>query len=448
MSTYTILHLKGECITSDKMFRDYFDLQEAMSLMRIIVEAGHNLFAGDDLRYLECLRESICGRIPKEIIVGEQGVSAIFEDGSEILLPYLTADGSQAGMVTVRDWQRILLSHLGHQPITVTITEPQQVASFTDTIELLNAEEPLRLRLFSLSPTLLCPIRTVKIVNRTYNESSIHIFVDNDNGDTIDILTLRHGECRFANMIGERLVEFLPIISLSRTQMGVIRFDESSRCVVSYKRNTQQTEESLAIDGITQFCVDEDKGLIAVCEGRLMARTNIFGINDTRFKLDSSEQIVKVSIMGKSLLALSSHGKVYSNIPAFRRLDKLNIVSIGINWDGTPYYLSSDGVLNSGLNHCGDVYSVISTNVDSFSLKLRSGHIHYSNKEFLPVIPQKSVCINGKEYRLDLQGATLYLDDTTCELADHVDDFDLQKTSDGYNLVVCSNEMLQVIKAC
>ena len=207
-------------------------------------------------------------------------------------------------------------------------------------------------------------------------------------------------------------------------------------------------EETFATDGITQFCVDEGKGLIAVSEGRLIARTNMFGINETRFKLESSEYIVKVAIMGRSLLALSSYGKVYSNIPAFRVLDKLNIVSIGINWDGTPYYLSSDGVLNSGFNHCGDVYSVVSTNVDTFSLKLRSGHIHYSNKEFLPAIPEKSVCINGKEYRLDLQGATLYLDDMTCELADHVDDFDLQKTSDGYNIVVCSNSMLQTIKTC
>ena len=259
-------------------------------------------------------------------------------------------------------------------------------------------------------------------------------------------MTLRHGESRFANFLGNRLVEFLPVMSLSRTQIGCFRFGDDGIISILNKRLNSQSESSFCIDGVTQFCVDEQDGVIAISNGKLVVRSVAFSVKDTMFTMEPSEQIVKIAIMGKILLALSSFGKVYSNIAKYRVMEKCDIISIGINWDGVPYYLSSGGELFTSFEHCDNVYSAISTNIETFSLKLRSGHIRYSNKEFLPAVPEEPVCINGKEYRLNLMTHTLYLDDLTRELAENVDSFGLLKTSDGYDLVTCSGSELQVIK--
>ena len=446
MSTHTILYMKGECITSDKMFREHFDLYESLSLIRVVIEAGHSLFTGDDLKYVGYLKDCINGIVPKEVQIGERGWGAIFEGGKELPLPFLIVNGENVDVLTLKDWQKILLSHLAHQPYTLNVTETKQEMQVSDIIEVTDSAVPLKLQLFSLSQKLPCPIRTVKIVNQSFDNSSLAICVINDYGKTIDMMTLRHGESRFANFLGNRLVEFLPVMSLSRTQIGCFRFGDDGIISILNKRLNSQSESSFCIDGVTQFCVDEQDGVIAISNGKLVVRSVAFSVKDTRFTMEPSEQIVKIAIMGKILLALSSFGKVYSNIAKYRVMEKCDIISIGINWDGVPYYLSSGGELFTSFEHCDNVYSAISTNIETFSLKLRSGHIRYSNKEFLPAVPEEPVCINGKEYRLNLMTHTLYLDDLTRELAENVDSFGLLKTSDGYDLVTCSGSELQVIK--
>ena len=446
MSTHAILFIKGECIINDKMFREHFDLYESLSLIRVVIEAGHSLFTDEDLNYLGYLEDSINGILPKDIHTGERGWKALFEGDKELSLPYLIVNDENVNMLTLKDWQKILLSHLAHQLYTLNVTETKDEIQVSDIIEVTDSAVPLRLQLFSLSQKLPCLIRTVKIVNHSFDEGHLVICVVNDKGETIDMMTLRYGECRFANFLGDRLIEFLPIMSLSRTQMGCFRFGDDGIISIQNKRVNSQSESSFCIDGVTQFCVDEQDGVIAISNGKLVVRSVAFSVRDTRFKMEPSEQIVKIAIMGRIFLALSSLGKVYSNIAKFRNLEKRNIISIGINWDGVPYYLLSDGRFITSFEQCDNVYSAISTNIETFSLKLRSGSVRYSNKEFLPAIPEETVCINGKEYRLDLKTRTLYLDDLTSELADNVDSFGLLKTSDGYNLVTCSGSELQVIK--
>lgn len=430
------LRINNVPITSNRLFKENFQLNDVYPLLRLIVNReGDNLFtSNDDLKVFALLRDTCREDFSLPTFTIENG-KVIVESDEHIVLSAVTSD---VKIESVRQLQAVLLCQLGG----VSITAEELLSygpSLRDDGELVEGsvvivqnDERKELKLFPYSEELNTPIYTIAIHNQSTFSGVAHLLVCNDEGKTIDDVRLGNDSVIYANCTNGYLIELLPQFSVSCDHYNYFDFRRKP-CVLCRKEvdknNAIYVYSSDYSTKITQFTSDDERGLIGVKEGKLFFMSNIFNpMMDFQFKLEQDETIVKVEVKGKIYIVLTNKGRTFSN---FRKMRLENIVSVGVSEACVPYAISSNGRLFIGsASECNaiedNVYVVYSVDSDSKSIKGRDGVVRLPQSKTEEGVV-KIMFYKEHSYYIDSASGSLYDSKNPSPLAKRVLDFTLIK---------------------
>lgn len=421
--SYMAIRINNIPITSARLFREHFSLDNMFPLLHLIVgQEGSCLFSSeDDLMVLEQLRASC-------------------ENGFQIPPEY--ADGN------IIKLQAMLLCRLGHATISdkemdafaAENGERKKTSPLSANNITLQNDETIELPLFALAGTIKELIHTVSLKNISVLPGAAHLKVTNEEGQVIDDVRLAAGTTIFANCLGGKLIELLPQISASRDHCNYFDFTNDGYPILCRKMlvsdepvfcyNLKHTE------GMTQFCADDEGGLLGVCDGKLLAMTRMFNpMNELMIPLSNDELLVKVVVKGRMLLALTNKGRTFSNIS---RMELENVVSIGASDDYMLYAQTVAGnlVFEKNPSHpipVDNIYAVRSSNADTLSIKTRDGCNWLAEGRKSNLIG-KHLVSGKRDFYMIPETGELFSNDSNVPIARHISDFVLAKSGTRNNL--------------
>lgn len=430
------LRIKNVPITSNRLFKEHFQLNDVYPLLRLIVNReGDTLFtSNDDLKVFALLKDTCKEDFSLPAFAIENG-QVVVESDERIALSAVTPD---IKIESVKQLQVVLLCQLGG--VSITAEELLDYgASLRDDVELVEGsvvimhnDERKELKLFPYSEELVTPIYTIAIHNQSTFTGVSHLLVCNDEGKVIDDVRLGNDSVIYANCTNGYLIELLPQFSVSSDHYNYFDFRRKPYALcrkVIGENNSVYVYSSEYSTNLTQFTSDDERGLIGVKDGKLFFMSNIFNpMMDFQFKLEEDETIVKIEVKGRIYIVLTNKGRTFSN---FRKMRLENIVSVGLSEACVPYAISSNGRLFiSTSSECiaieDNVYAVYSVDSDSKSIKDRDGGITFpqskSQDSSVKMLFYKEHC-----YYIDNTSGSLYDSESPSPLAQRVLDFTLIK---------------------
>ena len=425
-------------ITSARLFREHFSLSAVFPLLPVVVrQEGASLFHTEtDVRVLRLLQATCAEDFTMPSIASREGVVEVTWQDEVLPLPVLPADFVPQHL---RHLQAALLCQLAHhrptpedlEPYAQSLSAAESSPLQADLIVLQNDEE-LLLPLFDFCRQFDAPIRTVAIRNTSAFGGVAHLLVQNAEGRIIDHVRLGNGTTVYANCLGARLIELLPQLSASSDHSNYMDYAASPAPQLCRRMRSDASVSAYSpelSEGITQFCADDERGLLGVRRGQLLAMTNLFNpMNDLQFQLVADEHVVKVAVKGHLLIVLTSRGRTFSNVDSMELED---IVSVGISENYVIHALTAEGRLLFSHQPAedvptADIYAVHSADPDTLCIQTRDGSYHLPSGRTMRHIG-KLLTTGTRDYLLDPASGDLYDTLVNTPLAKRVDDFLLAK---------------------
>lgn len=431
-----MIKINGIVITSDVLFRKFFDLEIVLGLVRRVVMDDTLFTESNDLIIQQVLRDILTD--------GMAGISLTYKDGVVIVkcgdnlsvpLTYLTVDdANEIREIDTGKLKVILLHELAHKNISVKelMGIPEESSDGVEYIPntlVLHSDQRMEFILFVTTEVLKNELRTVKIANASKLEGFATLIVKNQDGMILDMIRLKNGETLFANFVGNYLVEFILRFAVSTDHCNYLVYNGGKDAVIGrYTFATEQTFTYSIDHEITQFCPDDEGGFIGIANGNLLPYTSLLNpMDDFDFSIEENEKFVKVVICGKMLLALTSKGRTFSNYRNITLANLSNIVSIGVGPNYTMYVLTSEAKLLFNVEGwkgpVDNIYSVCSLNPKTPTVKTRDGITHFYSGKTSTGIGKQMKSESGLELKIEPATGELIVKGTDLILDHYVDDF-------------------------
>lgn len=431
-----MIKINGTVITSDVLFRKFFDLDVVLGLVRRVAIDDTLFTEGKDLIIQQILRGILAD--------GMASISLTFSDGAVIMecddnvsipLTYLTVDGAnEIKEIDAGKLKIVLLHELAHKSISVKElmgipAEASDGVEYIPNTLVLHSDQRMEFTLFVATEVIKNELRTVKIINASKLDGFATLIVKNQDGMILDMIRLKNGETLFANFVGNYFVEFILRFAVSTDHCNYLVYNGGGKATIGrYIFATEQTFTYSVDDEITQFCPDDEGGFIGIANGCLLPYTSLLNpMDDFDFPVEEDEKFVKVVICGKMLLALTNKGRTFSNYRNNILSNLSNIVSIGVGPNYTMYVLTSEAKLFFNVEGwkgpVDNIYSVCSLNPKTPTVKTRDGITHFYSGKTSTGIGKQMKSESGLELKIEPVTGELIVKGTDLVLDHYVDDF-------------------------
>lgn len=370
--------INGNPITTIKGFQNHFDIQEIMRTLNLFISECECVFNHSDYsRWFSLLKKVYDEKNPySSLIIQKDDCKLRYGNEDYILNNGINNDDIAEQNIVLNKVQliKVILYQLGKLDLPQTIFNGNTESIEGDEIEVLNitgGENHYSLRLFDYCDSLSEEIRTIKITNKSQGDSNtVTLNVINEEDEMIDLLRLQEGEYIYANFIGNRLIEFLPRISVSLTQTAYFSINGH---IASFRTGKHYPNT----DDVTQFCINDEEGLLTLKKGVMSPRNIHNNLDGIKQNLEKDECIVKIMMRHDIIAVLTNKGNVLQNIAPYVIRKKTDVVSIGFGWNSGLYIITSNGNLiyasNQEMIVLDSVYNVLSADFNSFSVLTRNG---------------------------------------------------------------------------
>ena len=444
-----MIKINGVTITSAAQFREHFDFEVARKIIGRIAHDNTLFTTPNDVGIQQMLARLLDRETEGFSVRLDEHATFVLHDeadDSEAFLSFFDShDEAFVKTFTAPMWEIVLLHELAHRPTPrERLQACMEMASENDTLTgdageiVLHADQQLELVLFEPETKLRGRLRTVKIVNGSGLSGYASVVVKASDGTMVDVVRLRNKECLFANFLGDRLVELLPRMTVSRSHCNYFCFTDSDLTVGRYLFATGATSVYSPADcrKITQCCADEENGFVAVSAGQLLPFTSLLNpIDDFDFSPDEDEHFVKVVMNGRMLLALTDKGRTFSNYGDFALAGLDNVVSVGLEADYSFYVLTADARLLLSKPNLSvpteNVYAVNAQSAASYSVRTRDGMTHFSGGQTSTSLGRQVKTVAGIEIKMDPLSGHLMAKGAHFALDHEVDDFALLDDPSG-----------------
>ncbi len=228
-----------------------------------------------------------------------------------------------------------------------------------ESIELWNSNEPYFIRQYDFTGGSNFEIQTKKIVNATnstYGLVYLHVLGEND--IILKKMELKPGEFIYIHTLNGQFVRKVPDFSISNVHLisRATSGKEQSFCkTVFHDHLHDMVYQSEELNGITQFCADDDEGFVGIAGGKIIVYSNV----ESFLYIPETEYYVWVCVLGTQYIALAADGKVISNFLPVK--DWSGVISISFTGDNEAYGIRYDGTVLStrGNGFAGGLKNVV-----------------------------------------------------------------------------------------